>query len=409
MDSLIHSREFSANGRSKVHLLNCIRVLTRIMPYVFENPDNGEWEYAFFWTNQEVPISPEITTNQEGQISTAFGEQVENGSMFSSVFEVEAYSVQQQVSDQKVQQQYRTIEPRGEKLLKCRGLSILKMFSLALSSHFLFTVVLEALFLADFTIPSEIATGSTNVNYVIWETGVGSSTPIGSSKEIDLNRFETLRLLIVLLSKSMYIAPSVVLSEQDNWIHFVVARTERKIVLALLCSMLNTAAKYNPLGWGLPYNHVVFSDPRELLVVMCLRAVLVLLDYHSPGQAPYGIATVEVRDISTGMAGMSVEEGQAPKDGSNITTQPESPVTDQSSDMSLRSNQVMDNAFRHYLSKLHRPQDFQFLIDGMYRILSNPMLANNTYLPGSTKQVRCHVETMMLCWKLLEINQVSYI
>ncbi|KAG2184645.1 hypothetical protein INT43_000558 [Umbelopsis isabellina] len=364
MDLLIHSRDFSANGRSKIHLLNCIRVLTRIMPYVFENPDHGEWENAFFWTNQEVPIPLEMPTNLEGQISTAFGEQ--------------------QASDQKVQQQYRTIEPRGEKLLK---------------------LVLEALFLADFTIPSEIAAGPTNVNYVIWETGVGSSTPIGSSKEIDLNRFETLRLLIVLLSKSMYIAPSVVLSEQDNWIHFVVARTERKIVLALLCSMLNTAAKYNPLGWGLPYNHVVFSDPRELLVVMCLRAVLVLLDYHSPGQAPYGNATVEVRDISTGMARMSVEDEQTPKDMSNTIAQPESPVTDQSSDMSVRSNQVMDNAFRHYLSKLHRPQDFQFLIDGMYRILSNPMLANNTYLPGSTKQVRCHVETMMLCWKLLEINQ----
>ncbi|KAJ2956045.1 hypothetical protein NQZ79_g8054 [Umbelopsis isabellina] len=346
MDLLIHSQEFSTNGRSKVHLLNCIRVLTRIMPYVFENPDHGEWENAFFWTNQEVPIPPENTTNLEGQISTAFGEQSSS-------------------------------------------------------------VVLEALFLADFTIPSEIAVGSTNVNYVIWETGVGSSTPIGSSKEIDLNRFETLRLLIVLLSKSMYIAPSVVLSEQDNWIHFVVARTERKIVLALLCSMLNTAAKYNPLGWGLPYNHVVFSDPRELLVVMCLRAVLVLLDYHSPGQAPYGIAAVEVRDISTGMARLSVEGEQTPNDKFTITTQPESPVTDQSSDMNLRSNQVMDNAFRHYLSKLHRPQDFQFLIDGMYRILSNPMLANNTYLPGSTKQVRCHVETMMLCWKLLEINQLS--
>lgn len=47
------------------------------MPYVFENPDHGEWENAFFWTNQEVPIPPENTTNLEGQISTAFGEQVE--------------------------------------------------------------------------------------------------------------------------------------------------------------------------------------------------------------------------------------------------------------------------------------------------------------------------------------------
>ena len=28
-------------------------------------------------------------------------------------------------------------------------------------------------------------------------------------------------------------------------------------------------------------------------------------------------------------------------------------------------------------------------------------------MPGSTKQIRCHQEMMMLCWKFLEINKVS--
>jgi hypothetical protein len=35
--------------------------------------------------------------------------------------------------------------------------------------------------------------------------------------------------------------------------------------------------------------------------------------------------------------------------------------------------------------------------------------ASNTYLPGSTKQIQCHQEMMMLCWKFLETNKVSII
>lgn len=31
------------------------------------------------------------------------------------------------------------------------------------------------------------------------------------------------------------------------------------------------------------------------------------------------------------------------------------------------------NNFRHFLGKLHRPQDFQFLVDGMTRILNQPV------------------------------------
>ncbi|KAI9279691.1 high-temperature-induced dauer-formation protein-domain-containing protein [Umbelopsis sp. AD052] len=362
MEALIHSKDFTTNHRSTIQLLNCMRVLTRLMPYVFENPDSGEWENEFFWTPRQIEIPTPAANNMEGQVHTAFGEQP---------------------PDQKIQQQYKTVEPRGQKFL---------------------TLVLQALFLADFTIPGSLATGTSHVNYVIWETGVGSSTPLGSSKEHDVNRYETLRLLIVLLSKSMYIAPSVVISEQDNWIHFVVAKSERKVVLALLCSLLNTAAKYNPLGWGLPYNHVVFSDPREVLVVMCLRAALILLDYQSPGHAEFGDAPRE-NDLQKDTARLSLDIQSAPETKDKAAAELESPATLTTITQPAPQEHAADNAFRYYLSKLHRPQDFQFLIDGMYRILSNPMLANNTYLPGSTKQVRCHVETMMLCWKLLEINQ----
>jgi hypothetical protein len=41
------------------------------------------------------------------------------------------------------------------------------------------------------------------------ETGVGSTSPIGSSKENDSNKTETLRLLLAFISKSMYMSGGI--------------------------------------------------------------------------------------------------------------------------------------------------------------------------------------------------------
>lgn len=188
--------------------------------------------------------------------------------------------------------------------------------------------------MAGFTLPPTMMTPESRVNYVIWETGVGSSTPIGSSRDNDMNRTEVLRLLTVLLSRSMYISPSQILTKKDPWLEYMVSKTERKVVLAFLCSMINTSCKYNPMGWtAVPYNHIMYTDPREQLVAVCLRILLIVLDYRSP----------------------------------------EVIQSDNNSTENTDHAETMDNAFRYYLSKLHRAQDFQFLIDGIYRILSNPM------------------------------------
>lgn len=115
-------------------------------------------------------------------------------------------------------------------------------------------------------------------------------------------------------------------------------------MLAFLCSMLNTACKYNPLGWS--YN--MFADPREQLVAFCLRVLLIIVDYKSPSTT----------------SGISLE---------NLQLEPEEEDQGDVANGEQRVESVSENAFRYYLSKLHRAQDFQFLIDGIYKILSNPM------------------------------------
>ena len=82
------------------------------------------------------------------------------------------------------------------------------------------------------------------------------------------------------------------------------------------------ALKYNPATWRVPYDHVMFKDTRQVLVTYCLQLLLVLVVYPVPEQ----------------------EHGATPR-----------------------------NYFRHFLGRLHRPQDFQFLVDGMTRILNQPV------------------------------------
>jgi hypothetical protein len=80
--------------------------------------------------------------------------------------------------------------------------------------------------------------------------------------------------------------------------------------------------KYNPASWRVPYDHVVFKDSKQVLVTYCLQLLLVLILYPIPEPG----------------------NGPPPK-----------------------------NFFRHFLGRLHRPQDFQFLVDGMTRILNQPV------------------------------------
>lgn len=48
------------------YLLNCCRVLTRIIPFVFESPECAEWEEKFFWTPRLIEKVDQSLANEPG-------------------------------------------------------------------------------------------------------------------------------------------------------------------------------------------------------------------------------------------------------------------------------------------------------------------------------------------------------
>ena len=291
--------------------LNCIRVLTRLLPYIFEAEHLSEWEDRFFWG---------VRRKRTGKA------QLSREVLFDEA------QADDQLPLRGEEEQFEEARPLAEEVID---------------------TLIDLMFFTGFTIP-QLPTAKSKVTYAIWQSGVGCKTSMGSNKELESNRCEVLRLLLTLASKSMYLSSSVLPVRGVRAITYIATCQDKQIVLSVLCSLLNTTVKYNSAAWRLPYDHVVWKDPRQGLVIYSLQLLLVLLLYPIP------------------------EEGIVP---------------------------VPKNYYRHFLGRLHRPEDFQFLADGIASILSQPMQATSSYLPGSQRTVKWAPEMLMLFWEILQCNK----
>nr|XP_033944347.1 protein HID1 isoform X3 [Pseudochaenichthys georgianus] len=290
--------------REKQVVLNSTRILSRILPYIFEDQD---WR-GFFWST--VPGAGRAGTDELDDDDGA--------------------------------------RPLAESLL---------------------LAIADLLFCPDFTVHSH-RRGPDSVENMqsidsceyIWEAGVGFAQSPPLNYIHDLNRTELLRLLLTCFSEAMYLPSSTDNSVLNPWVTFFCS-TENRHALPLFTSLLNVVCAYDPVGYGIPYNHLLFSDYREQLVEQAVQILIVTLEHD--GGVPH-------RPPSPS----SIEEQE--------TAGPE-------------------NLFVNYLSRVHREEDFDFVLKGLARLLTNPL--TQTYLPNSTKKIQFHQELLVLFWKLCDFNK----
>ncbi|XP_050080183.1 protein HID1 [Anopheles maculipalpis] len=278
-------------------VLNCVRLLTRILPYVFEDV---QWK-DFFWSS--LPSG---------------SEKEETGSI-----------------------------PLAQSLLNA---------------------ICDLLFCPDFTVIGYRKSGpekAEELNSIdsceyIWEAGVGFAQSPPRNGNMDSRRTELLKLLLTCFSETMY-RPPTASDEPNRWIvHFTSA--DNRHALPLFTSLLNTVCAYDPVGIGVPYNHLLFTDTLEPLVEVCLQILIVTLDHDITSNGP-AQSSAYIHDDST----------------------------------------IADNLFINYLSRIHRDDDFQFILKGVTRLLNNPLV--QSYLPNSTKRLHCHQELLVFFWKICDYNK----
>lgn len=307
VEKLVQAAESGCpSEQEKQVVLNCTRILSRILPYIFEDQD---WR-GFFWS----------TVPGAGRAGMDEMDDDDDGA-----------------------------RPLAESLL------------LAIS---------DLLFCPEFTVQSHKRGGPDSLEDMqsldsceyIWEAGVGFAQSPPLNYIHDLNRTELLRLLLTCFSEAMYLPPSSDGNIINPWVTFFCS-TENRHALPLFTSLINVVCAYDPVGYGIPYNHLLFSDYREQLVEQAVQILIVTLEHESaqPQRAP-------------SPSSMDEQDSAGPQ-----------------------------NLFVNYLSRIHREEDYDFVLKGLARLLTNPL--TQTYLPNSTKKIQFHQELLVLFWKFCDFNK----
>lgn len=153
--------------------LNCIRVLTRLLPFLYEADHLEQWEDQFFWAARRK-------RSRRGQL------------VHSEIIFDEADLEQTPTQNEP---EFEKAKPLAEEIIDA---------------------LIDLLFFSEFTLPKVLA-GKNKVTYAIWQSGVGCNTPVASTKEYESNRTEILRLLLTFASKSMYMSAGTLFSGDETW------------------------------------------------------------------------------------------------------------------------------------------------------------------------------------------------
>ncbi|CAK7265363.1 hypothetical protein SEPCBS57363_001544 [Sporothrix epigloea] len=317
--SLRHHPSFpEAEVAPERDVLNCIRVLTRVLPYIYERESLQAWEERFFWSVRRKRAHP---APEAGEV------------LFDEAHTDDADRSVQKIGKGGAESGFVEAKPLAEELID---------------------TLIDLLFFSGFTVACQ-PPGKPRVSYTIWQSGVGCNTTLPATKEMESSRCEILRLLLTLTSSSLYRPAGALPAHGVRALTYICTCSDKQVVLSVLCSLLNTAVKYNPASWRVPYNTLVFKDPKQILVTYSLHFLLVVLIYPIPPD----------------------------------------PV----------SGDVSKNYYRHFLGRLHRPTDFQFIVDGLMRILNQPLQATTSYIPGTQSTVKFAPEMIMLFWEITQCNK----
>ncbi|XP_077594830.1 protein HID1b isoform X1 [Stigmatopora nigra] len=117
---------------------------------------------------------------------------------------------------------------------------------------------------------------------LIWEAGVGFAPSPALNSSHDSNRTELLKLLLTCFSEVLYLWPAQ--SQRNPWVLFFCSAANRH-ALPLFTSLLNVVCAYDPSGRGFPYGHLLFWDRRLVLVEQALQVLVVALEKPGPPEA----------------------------------------------------------------------------------------------------------------------------
>lgn len=200
---------------------------------------------------------------------------------------------------------------------------------------------------------------------IVWASGSGiSSNQLGydgTTRKYDKNRIEVLRLLLAACCDPLFSPADEYNPLASRWLAVATAADAPNAV-CLFYSLLNTVLTFDPANVG-------FSDTHIKLVELSSQVLCVLMDCGLPGN-PEPVCDPKGEPL--------VEFEVASKGGFNI--------------------------FRNLMSRIDSVHELDFVFDGFARLLKHVYEPQSTYLPNSSTKLECFQELLVLLWKFLEEN-----
>ncbi|ODV62718.1 Ecm30p ASCRUDRAFT_6391 [Ascoidea rubescens DSM 1968] len=368
------------------HLLNCTRLLTRLLPFLFENPDFNDYETLLFWSkgvkfDKDPNLSLASAEATVGTLSPNPNVSPTNIPKSSLLFSHIQALPQSPLSPPSSQQ---------ESTHSSTSLNVnidSPVFEFPLGAQLVFACV-RLLFTRHFTISPPDNTVNRNlkgVDFTIWEPGIGNANSKYSdpSTEIDANRLDVLRLLLTLCSQCLYISPVNLVSKGSRFLTVLVTSTPKLQLLTLLCSLINLICRSCKLKDsnntnGLHYQSSPLLELRHSMVTYSFELFTLMLVYPIPKDTLF-LKQLGIYDPSY--------------------------------------NPKSHNIVRFFLSKLHKKNELIFLITHLLTFLKQPMLITRDNELSAFAIIKrttnsnisdppiWSTEILMIIWELFQCNK----
>lgn len=361
------TRSLCNSQGQQLAVLNATKILTRLIPCIFEDP---------LWT--DFFIDNKLAESRKSTSDGAIGDDDNNNNSLYAI--TLRYPEKKETSQidylcylpSNIQCKTLAQAPRAEVEAKSNQISSSKDLPPNCLLRSLLMSISDLLFCPEFTVPAhsqnhlykvvdappEDIRSLESCDYV-WEPGVGFDSDVNSTTCYDKSRAEFLRLLLACFSTSLYFKSDTTTNLRNHWVE-TFASNENRHVLPIFTSLLNTVFRFKPTR-VLPFNQLLFEDNREELVELSILVLLIVLDHQD-----------ESSDNSS-------HDKKLPQPTSKC-----------------------NNLFTDYMSRIHRKEDLDFIVEGMSRLLNDKI--EQAYLIGSKRRIKFDQELLILLWRMCNLN-----
>lgn len=218
-------------------LLNCVRILTVLLPFLYEKRHLDYIESEVFWNRIYHTPNYSSSADEDGKDHDT------NSGTIGSIDEVQEPRDSGAVS---ISDQNSTNSP-GDSVKVNHDEMVYAEKPIGAE---LVNACLDLLFTLNFTVESRAKSEysspilANDYQPIVWEPGLEVQGNYRDTKvNIDSNRLEIVRLMLVLFSKSIYIPPADVVSSGSRFLTVLVAATDGRKFYILCLSLWNTIAR----------------------------------------------------------------------------------------------------------------------------------------------------------------------